>query len=177
MDMFFAAQVVGLITAALSIAQMRIACPRRIFLSGAPICALWAVQYLMLGAMGGVVANIINIMRCLSVLIPSHHRVTIFWALNGAVLAFAATSWSGWIDSMIVIVGLVGNLAVLRAENRFLVALSILIGCCAWVIYNIVVESWMGLATAILVIISNLIGMARYGGWFTPKAHTMQVAE
>ena len=177
MDMFFAAQLVGFVAAGFSIAQMQFRCPRRIFLSGVPICGLWAFQYVLLGAFGGLAANLVNIMRCLSILIPARHRISIYWALNGAVLSLSWWTWSGWIDSMVVIAGLVGNLSILRAENRFLVAISIMIGCLCWIIYNYTVGSWMGLTTAILVIVSNLIGMARYEGWLKPKTPALQAAE
>ena len=156
---------------------MQLRNPRHIFLSAGPICSLWGLQYILLGAWGGVMANMVNVIRAGSLLAPYRFHLVIYWLLNLAVIGFVAMVWSGWVDLLVMTAGLLANLSLLKADNRLYLGCYILAIQSCWLLYNFAVESWVGLATSALVILSNLIGMARYEGWLKPKAAALQAAE
>lgn len=177
MDYFLLAQAVGAIAMTCAILQMQLKSSRHIMLCHIPISSLWILQYFLLGAPAGIVSNTLNVFRGLSVLTKGKVIWVCYWCLNIAVLTVGYFIVESWLDLLPLTTSLLGNLTLLRADDRRFLCRNNLIGCMLWHIYNISVGSWMGLLCGMLVMCSTLIGMARYEGWFKPNSNAFEPAE
>lgn len=177
MDLFLLAQAVGAVAMAGAIFQMQIKNSRHIMLAAIPISSLWILQYILLAAPAGVVSNLVNVFRGAAVLTKGKTIVQCYWGLNLMVVVIAYFICDSLIDTLPFISALIGNLTLLKADDRKFLCRTNLVGCMLWHIYNISVGSWMGLTCGIIVMCSTLIGMARYEGWFKPTQPVMQAAE
>lgn len=70
-----------------------------------------------------------------------------------------------WHDILPLIGASLFNLSFMFRDNRPLMARGAMIGQPFWVVYNIIVGSWIGIAYNIIVCTSSLIGMSRHEQW------------
>ena len=170
MDKFLIAQIIGGIAMTAGVLSMQLRCGRMMMVASIPICFLWAIQYLMLAAPAGVLSNCINIMRGSVPLLKDKHLPVCTTALHVIVIYVGLHVFDSWIDALPLLAGLIANYTLTKTSNRSFVARSIMAQCALWLVYNVLVSSWMGLAAGLMTITSCTIGMARHEGWFKPAA-------
>lgn len=161
------AQIVGFVAMCIGIVAKQINKPRHILLCSIPASSLWAVQYMMLGAISGVIMNLIFVVQDGTIAFIKKRYLTYI------ILTFVTLTWSlglyhsaHWYDVLPLIAGTIVNMALLyNRDNRPLYIRSIIINCVLWIVYNAIVGSWMGIGCAVMIISSSLISMARYEGW------------
>lgn len=155
------AQGVGAIAAVLNVGAFLFKGRQRIvgiYLAGS---ALWAVHYMLLGAMTGVVMNAGGVLRQYVFL----RRANSFWAMWSGwpwlfLLLFslaAALTWQGW-ESLLPLGGMAaGTLGLWQLNTRRLRQL-LMLSPPFWFTYNFMVGSYPGMATEICLFIAQMIG-------------------
>lgn len=177
MDFFLLAQAVGAVAMTCAILQMQIKSSRTILFTQVPISGLWVFQYCLLGAPAGMVSNVLVMLRGLAILSKGFILKLCFWGLNLSYLTIGYFVVETWVDTLPLISGMIGNLVLLRDEDRKFMCRAHLTGSMLWHIYNITVGSWMGLACGLLIMASTIISMIRYEGLFRKTKPIFEPAE
>lgn len=168
----FWAQIFGLVAMSINILSWQIKNPRWIIFSYCPASALWAIQYLLLGAPLGAIMNICGSCKDGALAFIKDKYVPFL------IGAFLTVTWcvglyffKNWFDVLPLIAGTIINLALLQRDNRPLVSRAGVIATSCWIIYNYIVGSYMGFICGCLVIISSTVGMARFEKWDIGKCY------
>lgn len=169
-----AAQAVGIVAMLFNILSFQQKTPRRVITFQLVGSALFALNYLMLGAPVGTLLNIIGIARAIVYSNRERFRAErLFWlilfvSLYGVsyVLTFAVfgTPFTP-INALIELLPVVGMTAVtvgFRLQNAATIRKLGLIGSPSWLIYNVVKVAVGGAICEIFSICSIVIGMLRY---------------
>ncbi len=169
---FFWAQVAGLFATGICVGVWQIKNPRKILLFGVPGAFLWGVQYLLLGAPLGALTNFSSAAKDL-ILVNIHKKylpilVGVFLLMIWGIGLYMMSTWA---DILPIFSVTLFNLALLFRDNRSLLARSSILSQILWIMYNIIVGSWMGLLCSSLTIISTLWGMARHEEWEIGKCY------
>lgn len=135
---------------------------------------LFAVNYLMLGAMVGGILNAIAVIRAIVFLFKDKLKTdrpvwlilfSVFYiavyVLNFTVFEKALTPWN-MIVEVLPVIGMVALNVGFMLKNASDVRKCGLISSPAWLIYNIIVGSWGAIACEVLTLISIFIGMLRH---------------
>ena len=165
-SVFLWAQIIGFVAMGINILSWQIKNPRHIILSYVPANTLWAIQYLMLGAPVGAMMNLCSAAKDGGLAFVKDKYVPFL------IGSFLCVVWSvgfhffqAWYDLLPMIAGTILNLSLLQRNNRPLYARASLTACVLWLVYNVIVGSWIGTLSACLVMTSSIIGMARYEEW------------
>lgn len=163
---FFWAQIVGLFAMTINILAWQIKAPRMIILCCVPSSFLWALQYFLLGAPLGALMNGTSMIKDLALVFIRQELIKYL------IAAFLCVAWSvglyfsaGLHDLLPLLATTFLNISFLQRDNRELVARASIAAQVCWISYNIIVLSFMGIATGVLCILSTVIGMARYEKW------------
>lgn len=169
---FLWAQALGLIALSINITAWQLENSRHIIMCHIPARILMAIQYIMLGAPLGAIMDICAVFRDTGITFSqdkfSRYIILICLFSSWVVGLYFSESWY---DALPMIAVTIGNIALLYREDRSLYARMVIIASFFFIIYNIMVGSWMGLACGILVIVSSIIGMYRYEGWNLGKCY------
>lgn len=165
-SVFIWAQIIGFSAMALQIFAMQIKKPRLVILTHSPACLLWSVQFFLLGAYIGAFINLFASFKDLALSQAAKKYVPIIIAtflITAVTIGILKLQY--WYDALPVLSTIIINLALLSRNNRPLIARATIACQLPWMSYNWIVGSWAGLACAILVIASSLIGMYRHEKW------------
>lgn len=124
---------------------------------------LFAVQYFMLGAYTGMAMNLIGCVRntIFTEMIKRRKRTTGVCLLFSAVfLIFAGLTWAGPKSILIGFAKVTSTFAYGNKNTRVIRGL-ILLTSSSWLIYNLAVKSYAGVACEVFTICSILIGIIR----------------
>ena len=146
--------------------------PRLIIFSYCPACTLWAIQYFLLGAPLGVILNICSAGKDgLLAFIDEKFVPFLIGAFLFFVWSIGLSFFTHWYDILPILAGTIINIALLQRDNRALVARASIAASLCWIMYNLIVHSYMGFASGCFVILSSMIGMARYEEWELGKCY------
>lgn len=172
MDQFIIIQIIGFIAMAIGTLAQQAKTSRRMIGFSIPSSALWTIQYIMLGAPIGALINGGGILKDIGVLAFNKRHVPL---LIATYIIFSCViglyMFKAWYDILPLICVTVLNLSFIQRDNRPLIARAMIINCLLWIVYNGIVESWMGLACACFVICSSIIGMYRHENWDIGKCY------
>lgn len=172
-SIFIWAQIIGFCAMVIGTLAMQFKNPRHILLGNVPSAGLWTIQYLMLGAPLGAILNISSALKDGTVAFI-HKRY-----LNLVIGSFLIMTWliglyhfNQWYDLLPLLAGTAVNAALLiDRDNRPLFVRAVIVNCALWIVYNLIVGSWMGATCAIMIIGSSMLSMARYEGWEIGKCY------
>lgn len=171
-SVFIWAQIIGLIAMAVSVWAWQLKKPRHIILCNVPATLIWTVQYILLGAPLGAILNLASAFKDSGLFFIKNKYVP--YLIGTFLLVIWSTGlyfFEHWYDSLPLISGSIMNIALLQRDNRSLIARATIICCLFWLVYNVIVSSWMGAACASMVITSSIIGMARHEEWSLGKCY------
>lgn len=136
--------------------------------------ALFAANYLMLGATVGGILNILALIRAVVFLfkekLKTDHPLWMIgfvltyvavYVLNFTVFGKEITAWNLLIE-LLPVIGMVALTVGYRLKRAADVRKCGLVSSPSWLIYNITVGSWGAILCEILALISILIGMFRH---------------
>ncbi|HPF77935.1 MAG TPA: YgjV family protein [Alphaproteobacteria bacterium] len=165
-NVFFWAQIIGFVAMGICIMAWQLKNARHIILCYVPTNTLWAIQYIMLGAPLGALLNICSVFKDSAIsCIKDKYVPYIIAAFLTIIWSVGLAYFEHWYDILPLLGGSVVNLALLQRDNRALYARACVIGALFWIIYNVLVHSWMGACCAGFVSMSSIIGMIRHEGW------------
>ena len=169
---FLWAQIIGLFAMSLAVGAWQLKNSRHIILCYVPANSLWAIQYLLLGAPLGALMNICSVFKDGALGFISERFV------RHIILTFLIVAWSvglysltHWYDLLPLVGVSILNIALLQRDNRSLYARAGVICASLWLIYNLIVHSWMGACCSTFVIISSVTGMARHEAWIIGRCY------
>jgi len=125
---------------------------------------LFAAHYTLLAAWTGVGMNIVGAARAY-VYHQRHHKWAqhTYW-ISVFILLFCVAGFFGWegVRSLLPVAGMTLECVVLWSKSTKTIRLGILASIPLWFIYNYLVQSFAGMLTGILVLISVSVGIYRY---------------
>ena len=125
--------------------------------------AIFAIQYLMLGAYTGAVMNVIGCFRNMifTKQISKGKRTTVATVIFAVIFfVFGILTWQG-VKSILIIVAKMLSTVAYGNKNTTVVRSIIFITCTSWLIYNYCVFSVAGVICEAFTLISLLIGIIR----------------
>ena len=169
---FIWAHLLGFFAMCISIMAWQIKNPRHIILCYVPSGILWGTHYMLLGAPLGAIMNFCSAGKdsALAFIRKSYvpYLIIIFLSI---VWIVGIHNFEYWYDILPLIGVSIINLSLLQRDKRSLVARATMGGQACWIIYNVIVGAWMGVACCLLVSTSSIIGMARHEKWEIGKCY------
>lgn len=169
---FFWAQCIGLVAMSINILAWQLKNPRWVIFSFCPASSLWAIQYYLLNAPLGVVLNLCSAIKDgLLAFIGNKYVPYLIGTFLLFIWAIGLHFFTHWYDILPLLSGTIINVALLQRDNRPLVARAGIAATVCWLLYNVIVHSYMGFASGAFSILSSIIGMARFEGWELGKCY------
>lgn len=163
---FLVAQVFGFCAMLCSVVAWQLKNPRHILLVYVPSSLFWSVQYFLLGAYSAAATSL---MAACKDLIISY--ISAQW-VKFIIIIFLIFVWCIGLplaEKPIHLIPLfiitIFNLTLLQPDNRCLMSRVNVLCQIMWLIFNMSVGAWMGVACSIFVACSALSGMNKYEEW------------
>lgn len=124
---------------------------------------LFAVQYALLGAYTGMAMNLIGCVRNMTFAGMVERKKNTMWArylFSAVVLLFIAFTWEGPKSLLSGIAKTVTTFAYGSKRTSLVRALTLCTST-AWLIYNVLVDSWAGVACEVFTLVSIVVGILR----------------
>ena len=130
---------------------------------GSYLC--YTVHFLMLGAITGGISYILNMVRsfCLgsqSDFLKGKWMCRIICALQVVTLIF---TWDGYWSILPVAANIAATIGGYTCNGQKIRAVGMFVNSPMWIVYNIVVGSWAGVADELISEVSMIISICRYG--------------
>mgnify|MGYP001550200171 CR=1 FL=1 len=175
---FWIAQAFGLIGLCLGIISLQMKAPRHIIMADTSLAGAWVVNYALMGGVNGAIMCCVAIIRGLLVLItPKHLIVYAYLAIISAIWGFGSMHITHWVDILPCLGMSVFTTAFFWVKDRAVMVRIMMAGSLLWLGYAISVGTLFPILSILMNMTSNVIGMARYEGWFRSKTPTLQAAE
>ena len=164
---FIAAQGMGIVATICFLISFQVKTNRGLYLMQALGCVAFAIQFLILGALGGCVSQIFIIAR--NMMLTMYNR----WAWvrwKGWVVIFLAIAvfltWQTWDgpSNLLPLIPMSAGTIALWTNNAGYIRL-VNMGICspAWIVYDIVAGAYSSIINEIVVIGSAALSIYRYG--------------
>lgn len=167
MTTFVIAQFVGALGIGCYIASYQIKSNRALYIVQGIGCSMFCIQFFMLGAITGCISLIILISR--NVLLARYNEWKWVqwkgWIVVWSIFAVLNTvfTWEG-IPSLFPCIGLIaGNIGMWTNNARSIRISNAFIVSPAYIVYDIIVGSWAGVANEAFTIASVLVSIKRFG--------------
>lgn len=124
---------------------------------------LFAVQYGMLGAYTGMAMNLLGSTRNITFAYMVEHKkstVAARWIFSAVIVAFILLTWEGPKSLLSGIAKTVTTFAY-GSSKTSLVRLLTLCTSSAWLVYNLLVSSYAGVACEVFTLVSIIAGIIR----------------
>jgi len=126
---------------------------------------LYTIHLFLLGAVTGALSYILNLVRSLflgsdSRKLQSNTACVILCVLQVVVAVF---TWSGWISLLPVTANIATTIGGYTHSAKKIRLAGMLINSPLWIVYNVIVGSWAGLADEIVSEISMVLSIVRFG--------------
>ncbi len=149
------------------IISMQFKTSKQMILAAVPTNSLWAVQYMLLGAPMGAIANLSSaINKLLIVIFPQNFVPYLLGFYLISIWSIGLYHLEIWYALLPLIAATITTIPlIIDRDNRPIYARAVIVGCSLWACYNITVGAYMGLACDALTITSSIIGMYRHEKW------------
>ena len=158
-------QAVGLIGTALYFLSFQCRRNRSLFRVQFLSYLFYTTHLLLLGAVTGGVSYIINTLR--SLCLGSKWKFARTWAMCLIIcllqIATLIVTWSGWISLLPVAANIASTIGGYTHNPRKIRLAGLFINSPLWIVYDIIVGSWAGLADEAGSDVSMVISIIRFG--------------
>lgn len=161
-----AVQAIGFVGVAFFIASYQIKSNKALFLCQMIGCAIFCVQFFIMGAYTGALSLIINIVRNLLLIKIKDwkwvgSKVTMF-AILAVSVAVTVYTWDGWI-SLLPFILVAATTIGYWSNNAQKIRMSQFIGSPCVLLYDILIHSWGGVLNETITLASIIISVIRFG--------------
>jgi len=165
-NIFLWAQIIGLTALCFGIFSMQLKNSRHIILFETPSGILWGIQYILLGAHAGALINFMVATRAISLVYAKQsYLLPIIVIYLITVWGISFYNFQNWVD-LLPLLATTGSCYVLfHRDNRPLIARGLILTSSIWLAYNIIVDSWVGIACSVFYIASCIVGICRHENW------------
>lgn len=162
----YAVQGIGFAAVVFFILSYQMKSNRLLFLFQLIGCAIFVIQFALLGAYTGAVGLLINILRNVLLLRANvwtwvRNRKTMLGILM-LLAAFTIRTWNGWI-SLLPFVSVGVTTAGYWTDNAQKIRLSQLIGSPCTLLYDVLIRSWGGALSESITLVSIIVSIIRFG--------------
>ena len=169
---FMVAQIFGVLAFSLQVIAWQLKAPRLIILIHAPINLLWSAQFYLLGALIGCFHSLACALKD-AVLFGVHTKylpiVIGMYLLTCFLIAINfSTNWYGVLPFLGTFVL---NIAMLKRDNRKLIARAYIVSIMCWMVYNYFSAAYVTMTCDAIVAVTVVIGMARFEKWQIGKCY------
>ena len=158
-------QAVGLIGTALYFLSFQCRRNRSLFRVQFLSYLFYTTHLLLLGAVTGGVSYIINTLR--SLCLGSKWKFARTWAMCLIIcllqIATLIVTWAGWISLLPVAANIASTIGGYTHNPRTIRLAGLFINSPLWIVYDIIVGSWAGLADEAVSDVSMVISIIRFG--------------
>ena len=158
-------QAVGLIGTALYFLSFQCRRNRSLFRVQFLSYLFYTTHLLLLGALTGGVSYIINTLR--SLCLGSKWKFARTWTMCLIIcllqIATLIVTWSGWISLLPVAANIASTIGGYTHNPRTIRLAGLFINSPLWIVYDIIVGSWAGLADEAVSDVSMVISIIRFG--------------
>lgn len=126
---------------------------------------LYTIHLFLLGAVTGALSYILNLVRSLFLgssnkKLHSRGACVIICLLQVVVAVF---TWSGWISLLPIVANIVTTIGGYTHSAKKVRLAGMLVNSPLWIIYDIMIGSWAGIADEVASEISMILSIVRYG--------------
>ena len=162
----FVIQAIGFVGVAFFIASYQIKSNKALFVCQLIGCAVFCLQFLLLGAYTGAVSLIINIIRNLLLSKVNDWKwvagKTTMFVILAMLTAITIYTWAGPVSLLPLIAGAATTVGY-WTNNAQKIRLSQFIGAPCGLLYDVLVHSWGGILNETIALISIIISVIRFG--------------
>ena len=162
----FVVQLIGFVGVAFFILSYQIKSNRALFLFQLIGCGLFCVQFFIMEAYTGALSLMVNIIRNLLLLkakdwgwVKSNMTLACIIAMLAVITVY---TWDGPI-SLLPFISVAVTSVGYWTENAQKIRLSQLVGSPCTLVYDVIIRSWGGVLNEVIVIISIVISIVRFG--------------
>lgn len=170
MTTFAIAQIIGVLGIGCYIASYQIKTNKSLYIVQGIGCSMFCIQFFLLGAVTGCISLIILITR--NILLARYNKwMWVQWKgwvviFSGFAVLNTVLTWEG-IPSIFPCVGLIaGNIGMWTNNARSIRISNAFIVSPAYIVYDVIVASWAGVANELFTIMSVVVSIKRFG-WKT----------
>lgn len=136
---------------------------QKMILFGLCGCLLWAMHFYLLGALTGMALNLVAAVRFYVYYRtkPTKSNIWIMWSFLGITALATILTWQGWISLLPFIGTASGVVAFWQTNTKYIRRLA-MASPPPWLLYALMVGSYPGIVVESLLLLSNLVGQARF---------------
>lgn len=162
---FIISQLLALIGAVLYFLSYQCKSNRKLYTMQFCSYVVYTVHFFLLGAMTGGISYFLNLARSLFLasdwkFARSHKMCGILCSLQVVV---AVSTWDGWISLLPTVGNMASTIGGYTHNARKIRIATMFINSPLWIIYNILVGSWVGVIDELSSEISAIISIRRFG--------------
>ena len=159
-------QAIGFVGVGLFIISYQIRSNRALFFCQLLGCALFCVQFTLLGAYTGALSLLVNIARNVLLLKSDRwkwagSRATLFVIL-AVLTGMTVWTWAGWI-SLLPFASVAVTTVGYWTKNAQKIRLSQLFGSPCTLLYDVLIRSWGGVVCESITLVSIVVSILRFG--------------
>lgn len=159
-------QCIGFIGVLLFVISYQIKANKGLFVCQMLGCLMFCIQFFLMGAYTGAISLIINIIRNILLIKSKDWK----WAKSKIVLAIiliafivsTIVTWNGPI-SLLPFASIAVTTLGYWTNNALKIRLSQMIGSPCYLVYDVLVQSWGGVVSESIAIISIIVSICRFG--------------
>ena len=159
-------QCIGFIGVLLFVISYQIKSNKGLFLTQMLGCMMFCIQFFLMGAYTGAITLIINIIRNILLLKSKDWK----WAKSKIVMVIilialvvsTVYTWNGPV-SLLPFVSIAVTTIGYWSNNALKIRLSQMIGSPCYLVYDVLIQSWGGVVSESIAIISIIVSIIRFG--------------
>lgn len=167
MTRFVLAQLIGALGIGCYVASYQIKTNRLLYIVQAIGCSMFCIQFYLLDAVTGCISLVILITR--NLLLTRYHEWSwvrwkgMVWIFCILAILNTVFTWDGLISLLPCLGLMAGNIGMWTNNARTIRATNAFVVSPLYIVYDIFVGSWAGVANEIFTIASVLISIKRFG--------------
>lgn len=163
-EIFWLAQIIGLVALLLGAVSWNLPSKKKILYFQGLASATYFLHYLLLGGTAGALMNLVTFFRSIVFSKKEHSSwaksdlwIYFFMALS---VTLVGLFWRGWADILPVCGVILGTWALSRQNPRE-IRIYMLLTIAFWTPYVIIIQSYSGLLSQVVGVVSIVLGMIR----------------
>lgn len=169
---FLWAQLFGFCAMCFSICAWQLKNPRNILRCYVPSALFWSVQYFLLGSYIAVITSVFAALKdTILSFLPADKTKYLIGAFICFIWGIGLPFVNKPIDFIPLITISIFNLCLLQPDNRCLMSRINILCQLSWLVFNLHLGAWMGIACSFFVIGSALKGMIKHEEWEIGKCY------
>lgn len=163
MDIILLTEIMGFIGIIVSLISLQVKHPRIVLWLLCVPCAIWFVNFLLLGQIAGAVASFLCVVRNVcGAALPDHYMKLTTCICTALSIGLTLLVFKGWFDILPMLAAIGVLCAVMLRDQPFKFRLSIISADSSWAIYGGIIGSNALIVASLLNVSSAVISIIRH---------------